>query len=254
VARRATLIKQVREQADHPVLLLDAGNTLFGQWVALQSEGEAIIDAMNVMGYDAMTVGMMDLTGGVDTLRQRVAEAAFPILSSNLLDADQNPILPPYAILERDGLRIGIIGVTEPEAAEELAVRNITVHLLDPVETVQRYLPEVQEQADIVILLSHLGLEEDQALAGAIDGIDVIVGGRSRRLMQGPEVIGRTFIIQVGHSGEWLGRLDIELASGEVSLNAFEILFMRPDVEDDLELAALAERYKQQYPVPTPSR
>jgi 5'-nucleotidase / UDP-sugar diphosphatase len=254
VARRATLIKQVREGADHPVLLLDAGNTLFGQWVALQSEGRAIAEAMNAMGYDAMTVGMVDLTGGVDTLRQRADEASFPILSSNLLGADQNPVLPPYVVLDRDGLRVGIIGVTEPEAGDELARRGIAVNMLDPVETVRRYLPEVREQADLVIVLSHLGLEEDKALAQAVSGIDIIVGGRSRTLMRQPEVVGETLIVQVGYDGEWLGKLDIEIASDAVSFAAYDILFMRPDVEDDPELAALVERYKQQYPVPTRSQ
>jgi 5'-nucleotidase / UDP-sugar diphosphatase len=254
VARRATLIKQVRGQADHPVLLLDAGNTLFGQWVALQSEGRAIVEAMNAMGYDAMTVGMVDVSQGVERLRQRASEATFPILSSNLLDADQNLVLPAYTVLERDGLRVGIIGVTEPEAADELARRGFTVNMLDPVETVRRYLPEVREQADMVIVLSHLGLEADNALAQAVSGIDIIVGGRSRTLMRQPEVVGQTLIVQVGYDGEWLGRLDVEITSGAVSFAAYEILFMRPDVEDDPELAALVERYKQQYPVPTRSQ
>ncbi len=253
MARRATLIKQVKGQTDHPVLVLDAGNTLFGQWVALQSEGRAIIDAMNAMGYDAMTVGMVDASQGVERLRQRAEEATFPILSSNLLDADKNPILPPYTILERDGLRVGVIGVTEPSAADELARRNIKVNALDPVQSVRRHLAEIRDQVDLVIVLSHLGIEDDQVLAQAVSGIDVIVGGRSRTLMRQPEVVGQTLIVQVGYDGEWLGKLDLEIVSGKTSFGAYEILFMRPDVEDDPELAALVERYKQQYPVPTRS-
>ncbi|MBC7235184.1 MAG: metallophosphatase [Chloroflexi bacterium] len=251
MARRATLIKQVRQASENPVLVLDAGNTLFGQWIALQSQGKA----MNAMGYDAMTVGYLDLTGGIDTLKQRAEEADFPILSCNLADADERSILPPYTILERDGLRFGIIGVTEPDAARELAKRNIAIQVLEPLETVRRYLAEVKGRVDLVIVLSHLGLDQDKALAQAVPGIDVIVGGRSRTLMRQPERVGQTVIVQMGYDGEWLGRLDLtfrKAAEPVVKSAQLEILFMRPEVPDAPDLAELVADYKQRFPEPTP--
>jgi len=102
VARRATLINQVRDNAQSPVLLLDAGNTLSGQRVANASQGRAIIEAMNLLQYDAMVVGQLDFVWGSDAVLERAREAEFAVLSCNVVDATTGePILEPYVILER---------------------------------------------------------------------------------------------------------------------------------------------------------
>jgi len=252
VARRATKIKGIREQAEHPVLLVDAGSTLFGQMLALQSEGRVIIEAMNAMGYDAMAVGELDLAKGVDTLIARAGEARFPLLSCNLVSAqEQKPLLKPYALLERGGVRFGILGVTEPQALDAPGVREVA-QVLDPVTSIQKYLPEVKKQSDVLIVLSHLGVEEDRALAQAVPEIDLIVGGRSKRLMSVPDIVGSTVITQMGYDGEWLGRLDMTLDSqGQVRDPQSAVIELGPDVAEDAELKALVASYKERFPQPT---
>ena len=96
MARRATLINGVRAQAQQPVLLLDAGSTLIGQWLGLQSEGKVVVEAMNLMGYDAMNVGQTELSKGLEVLQTRAKEAAFPFVSSNLVWQESGePIFQP---------------------------------------------------------------------------------------------------------------------------------------------------------------
>lgn len=236
----------------NPVLVLDAGDTLFGQMLALQSEGQVIVEAMNAMGYDAMAVGQMDLAKGVDTLLARAKEARFAILSCNLVGAqDQKPIFQPYAILERGGVRFGLIGVTEPEALQSPGVREVA-QVLDPVASVKKYLAELEGQSDVLIVLSHLGLERDRALAQAVPEIDLIVGGKSRRLMSAPDIVGNTIITQMGYDGEWLGRLDVTLdAQRQLRDPQTTVIELGPDVADDAELKALVEAYKERFPQPT---
>ena len=254
MARRATVIQRVRSEAQHPVLVLDAGGTLLGEQLALDSEGRVVVEAMNAMGYDAMTIGQIDMAKGLAALQQRASEAQFPFLSANLVSKESGqPIFEPYVVLEREGLHIGVIGVTEPWALEGLESRAPTAQLGDPAAAVRRYLPEVRAQAEIVVVLSHLGLEDDKSLALAVPGIDVIVGGRSRNLMRAPEQVGQTAIIQIGYDGEWLGRLDLAVdGAGAVASTGFEVLYMRQDVPDDPALAALVDSYRQRYPTPTP--
>jgi 2',3'-cyclic-nucleotide 2'-phosphodiesterase (5'-nucleotidase family) len=85
-------------------------------------------------------------------------------------------------------------------------------------ETVGQYLPELEEQADLIVVLSHAGYDYDQALARSVDGIDVIVGGHSHMFIEPPRKIGNTLVVQAGAKGDVLGRLEltVDLASGEV--------------------------------------
>lgn len=247
------MINEVRSAPDQAILVLDAGNTLFGQRLANETEGRIIVEAMNAMGYDAMAVGQLDLSRGIDVLLQRASEAQFAILSCNIVSTqDGEPVFAPYTVVEHDGTRFGIIGVSEKEVMSVLEGSE-AVEVIDPLISVQKYLPEVQAKSDHVILLSHLGLEADWELAQAIDGIDVIVGGRSRYLLTIPNVTGRTVVVQAGYDGEWLGRLDVSFdAQGHAVEPKVTIIGLTPQVADDPALAALVASYKQRFPAPMP--
>lgn len=253
VARRATAIESLREEAGNHMLVLDAGNTLFGERLAMESKGRIIIEAMNAMGYDALAVGTLELSQGIEVLQERAQEANFAILSCNILDIQsEKPLFTPYIIVQRDSLRYGIIGVSEPEVANLAGLAQVA-KVMDPVQSLQKYVPEVQEQSNVLIVLSHLGLEQDKALAQAIPDIDVIVGGRSRRLLRAPEIVGSTVIVQAGYDGEWLGKLSVTVTDdGQLVDPWVDIVPLGPDVADHPELAALVARYNQLYPPPTP--
>ncbi|MBC7260477.1 MAG: hypothetical protein H5T63_00575, partial [Chloroflexi bacterium] len=110
-----------------------------------------------------------------------------------------------------------------------------------------------QQQSDVIIMLSHVGLDADKAIAQAIPDIDVIVGGRSRRLLRAPEIVGSTIIVQAGYDGEWLGKLDVTItADGKASDPWVDIVPLGPDIADHPEMVALLARYNQLYPAPTP--
>jgi len=251
LARRATAIRQQREKGDGIVLVLDAGGSLFGTWVSLKSGGKVIVESMNLMGYDALTIGRMDLAMGLKTLQALEQIAKFPFLSANLVSLQsQEPIFEPYALLEREGVRIGIIGLSEPEVMQVGDVRD-QARLLDPIEVAKRYVQELRSKVDVLVVLSHLGLDEDKALASAVPGIDVIVGGRTRRLMRKPEIVGGTVIVQQGYRGEWLGLLKIVMEKGAVVQATEEILTLGPSYGDDRQVAELVAKYKKLYPTPT---
>ena len=251
MARRATVINGVRASASGPVLVLDAGGALFGQDLAALSKGEVIVAAMNAMGYDALTVGQSDLLQGLEVLQQRAQEAQFAILSCNLVGAqDGKPLFSPYTVVERDGVRIGILGVSEPELGSMYQLARVA-KVLDPLATVQQYLPEVQAQSDVVVVLSHLGLEMDTALAKLAQGIHVVVGGKSRQVLSSPQVVGDATIVQAGYDGEWLGRLTVTLdQQGRAVDPRVQVVTLGPDIADDAALAALVSAYKQRFPSP----
>lgn len=255
MARRATVIAQMRAEAQGPVLLLDSGGSLIGQHLSNQSDGKIIIEAMNAMAYDAMTVGYRDMQKGLDVLLARAEEARFPLLSCNVVErATGKSLFEPYTVIERGGLRIGILGVSEVDTVELADVRE-RLEALDPVETVKRYLPELREQADVVILLSHVGLVNERRIAGEAPGmIDLIVGGQSREVFETLEREGSTMVVHAGFNGEWLGIFQ-GTRDGQGQWIAAEATAreLGPDVADDPTLAALVQSYGQVYPTPTSS-
>lgn len=211
-----------------------------------------MVDAMNAMNYDAMVVGRMDLAIGLDALLARADEAQFAILSANIIrKSDQQLIFKPYTILDKDGVKVGIIGISEPDAIQAPGVPDVA-SVLDPQPQVRKYVEELRSQVDLLVVLSHLGIEADHALAQAVPGIDIIVGGNTRQLMREPDRIGNTLIVQQGYRGEWVGRLNATFVQGEPIDYTEELIVLNPDYADDADVKKLVDVYREKYPTPTP--
>lgn len=212
-----------------------------------------MVDAMNMMGYDALALGRMDFAIGTEALTERLQEAEFAMLSANVLDLETRELLvEPYTILNREGVSIGIIGLSDAEVIQAPGLRDRAIWL-DPLSTIGDLVAQVSEQVDVLIVLSHMGLERDQLLARTVPGINVIVGGYTRKLMQEPEREGNTLIVQQGYQGEWVGKLTVTIDEQGVPTDyTEEILTLDDSYTDDKEMTELVDRYKEMYPTPTP--
>lgn len=247
MARRATLVKQERAAAAH-VLLLDAGDSLnSNQWPAQQSQGKAVVEAMNLMGYDAMALGEGDLQLGPEVLRQRMADATFPFLSANV-EWEGELFAQPYVIKGMDGHRVAIIGLT---GMVSNAMYGFQVG--DPLAAAQKVVAELRPQADIIILLVHVGQAMEQRLLHEVAGIDVIVGGTQPRTASALwDESARVLILpsehpSPGHAGRLIGvaRLSFD-GAGRLTGHQSQMVSLTPDFADDLEQMMLLQRYKQQ--------
>jgi 5'-nucleotidase/UDP-sugar diphosphatase len=218
-----SLIDQVRAENPGHTLLLDAGDSFQGTYVSNSSQGQVVMAAMNVAGYDAWTLGNHEFDWGQEVLRARIAQAQFPVLAANVIDASSGQVwdaVQPYTIVQAGGARVAILGLCYPDTPAINKPENVTgLDFRGAVETVRRYLPEIEEKADLIVVLSHLGFDGDQALARAVDGIDVIAGGHSHIFLDRPSVINGTLIVQAGAKGQVLGRLDLtlDMATGKVT-------------------------------------
>ncbi|MGA9350471.1 MAG: hypothetical protein WBW48_16945 [Anaerolineae bacterium] len=244
MARRATLIKQERAQAEH-VLLLDAGDSLTGDMdPARRTQGQTSVEAMNLMGYDAMALGEEDLALGLEVLEQRMAEAKFPFLSANVVRADTGKLLAqPYVVREIGGHRVGIIGLTGPAQVPGIRV-------LDPLETARNAVAEVGKQTDVIILLSHAGVDTDLTIADMVSEIDLIVSGGSQALAhpsQGKagDLVVHAEVPSPGHAGRYIGvaRLQFD-GEGRLMDHQWETVLLTPDFADDPELVAWEEVHR----------
>jgi len=245
VARRATAIQGYRSKNEH-VLVLDAGDALFGQPASDKSEGKALVEAMGLMKYDAMAIGERDMAHFA-ALLDRSRETAFPFLSANLVYTSTNkPVFTPYVVRDVGGRKVAVIGLTpSDESFKALAPADVTAS--DPVETAREYVAKARgEKVDAIVILSHLGNVLDRKIASEVEGITAIIGGHSFDLLQETLQIGSTVIGQAGYGGEWLGEVTVALdAEGRVSSASARLIPLSEDYADDPELAALVARYPQ---------
>lgn len=211
-----SLIDQLRAEYPDRTLLLDAGDTFQGTYVSNSTEGKTVMAAMNIAGYDAWTLGNHEFDWGQESLQARIDQAEFPALAANILDAASGETwdaVQPYTIAQVGRIRVGILGLTYPDTPVINRPENVVgLDFRGAEETVRRYLPELQAQADLIVVVSHLGYDGDLALAKAVDGVDVIVGGHSHMFLERPRAIDGTLIVQAGAKGQVVGRLELTVS------------------------------------------
>lgn len=248
--RLAARVSDIRtEVGAERVLLLDAGDAIGDTLVAAATEGRAIIETLNTMRYDAMVVGNHEPDFTAETLRQRIAEALFPVLAANIVHSkDQQLFTVPYLIREVNGVRLGILGLAYPNTPLTSARKNVAeLQFRDAVETAREYVPQMRrEGADLIIALTHLGLGTDKILAEKVAGIDVIVGGHSHNRMKKALRVGDTLIVQAGAHGSDLGRLDLTVAQGRIVSHRRTLLPII-NTHHDSAVAEVIQRYTASY-------
>lgn len=252
VARRATLVEQIRKETKN-VLLLDAGDVHQGILMADTYKGEPDIKFMNLLGYDAMGLGNHDVDWGWDIFQQRKTAAKFPFLSANLVDsASKKPALTPYVIKEVGGLKIAITSIAGPDVKNLVKATNIPgLEFGDSIAAAKALIPEMRSKADVVIVLGHQLVNEDKNLASSVPGIDIIIGGHEHANISEPVQVGNTYLVEDWQFGAYLGRLDITLKGGklEVKNQLIPVLnSIQPNAEIDAEVKALVKKLTESNP------
>lgn len=220
-AKIATLIKEAKE-ANPNTLVLDAGDTLHGMPIVNISKGQNAIKVLEAAGYKYMTLGNHDFNYGKDRLFELAAMSQVGMLSANIVDENGEYIFTPYVIEEIGGVKVGIYGLTTPDAATLTNPKNVVgLTIKDPIEASKEIVAELKDKTDIIIALAHLGLDESstvtsKALALAVDGIDLIIDGHSHHKLEAGQLEGNTLIVQTENYGKNLGFVDIEVKNNEV--------------------------------------
>ena len=224
VARRATLIEQIRKENEN-TLLLDAGDIFQGTPYFNYFGGELEFKLMSILKYDVATIGNHDFDNSIEGLYKQLPNAKFDFVSANY--DFKNTVLDthvkPYKILHKDGLKIGVFGLgIELEGLVGKKMYKETGYL-NPIEITQDITRQLkqEEQCDLIICLSHLGYYyksnpdkvSDLTLAKATKDIDLIIGGHTHTFLPKPTIVKNadgknTLVNQVGAYGVNLGRID----------------------------------------------
>lgn len=253
LAKRVWLVDQLRAlQGATNVVVLDAGD-LF----PLEEDADrlpALLNACNGLALDAIAVGEQDLALWTNVppratwkpWSRHANEPRLPWLSSAtpLADADGLAV-PPWRIVQRAGLRIGIVGLLGTEAFRWHPERQVRLTLPDPLAVLRAFRTAHSNDVDLVIALSHLGLEADRELAAKAEGLDLIIGGHTQALLDPVEIVGGVIVAQPGKNGENLGLLSLAPAPGNATRWRIRqrIVPLDEAIDEDARAAEAVDRY-----------
>ena len=195
IIERAVLVDSVRAaRGGSNVLLLHAGDFSQGSSYFTILHGDLEIDAINAMRYDCVTLGNHEFDNGIEDLGRRLSSLQCPVVCANydFSPFEAGKYITPFAIVKKAGMKIGIIGLlcelgsmVNKETADRLP------RLGSDAEVADKWISYLKEVAgcDKVILLTHIGYEEDMQLAAQTHGADLVVGGHSHTLLDSLTVV-----------------------------------------------------------------
>jgi hypothetical protein len=191
----------------------------------MKLNADYVCQAFGVLDYDAIGLGEKDFAFGAAYLKQQASEHGLRFVSTNAKDRQSGELLfPPYLVKERAGTRVGFLSVVSPErhivAQVESDLLAHAVEFEDPTQAVLRYLPEVRKEADIVVLLSHAGIETSRYLAEDL-GVDVVIVGHYPAVQNNPEKVGNAIVAMAGSKSDRFGTLKLELSEDRSSIAGF---------------------------------
>lgn len=250
LARIATAIKQTREEVgSQRVLLFEAGDVFSDDFVLNKYEGKPMIQLMNSLGYDYMSLGNHDFDYGLERTRELQAMATFPMRGANVLEKGVPIFGQPWKVFDMlDGqIKVAVLAMGYHNTHQTGSRDNTEgLDFQSGIEIARHYIPMLRQKADVVILLSHQGTTVDRRFAAEVAGVDLIIGGHSHDMIAPSDGrVNDTWIVQALSDGAMMGRLRIQL-DGRKKLRAIngEVLKLYGDQwAPDPETAAAVSRW-----------
>lgn len=232
LGRRATYIEGVREKYPN-LILLDAGDAMSLELSYSQKEADLTWDALALMETDAFTPGEIDFIYGLPYLKKASEKTGLDMLAANIVDAETgNPVFgQPYKIIEVEGgIRIGITGVLDDTIRFPGYIDQTPFRIESVRETLDRILPELKQEADFLILLSHLGKDRSIELAEEIPDFDLVIVGHGKPLIKQLVQKGKTIVAATG-MGQYLGRIELTLdGSGNYLTGTYRLVTLEAEI------------------------
>lgn len=262
-ARIYTVVQQERAYNPDRTLLVDAGDAIGGgPPIGAFFYGKNVIEVYNAMGYNYATFGNHEFDWGKDILAQRVSEAKYTYISSNIIDTKTNSsfMSKPYDIKTFGFVKLGLFGLTTPQLPILVNPKGIEgLQVLDPVKTATNMVSTLKDKANFIVLLSHLGYSAtdyytgsigDMQLASAVPNINLIIGGHSHTVLDTPTVVNNTYIVQAGSYGNYVGRtkLYFETTANSARLVKldYKLIPINDQIPEDQTIASLIKPYNDE--------
>lgn len=250
LAKRAWVIDSLRRTIGDPILLVDAGDFTGGDNAYGAALGRVIVDAMELMEYDAFTLGEWDFNQGTEYLLEIVTASPMAWVHTNYEIAGLEGLGEKTLVIERAGRRIGLLGLYNPTILLNPTMRD-SVIVEDIVESSKRGVAALREEGvDAIVVLSHLSYKGDLALGEYVSGIDLIVSGHGGKVLtEAEKAVPGTWVVASGDLGRYIGRAEVAFGEGEtagVQDVTGDLIAMEPALPNDPRLDPLFARYEEE--------
>lgn len=245
LSRIATAMQRFENERPHGMLRIDGGDTFQGSGPGAWTGGEVMIRPMNALKLDVAIPGNWAVAYGSKQLRKLRDALNYPIIAANIFDEPTGErTFEPYQIREVGGVKVGLIGFTDPDVptrqpphlSEGLSFREADV--LQPLIDKMRN----EEGAEVVVLITHIGLHKAVPLAGKLKGVDISLSADTHERTYEPIVVGDTWVVEAGAFGALMGVLDIEVKAGKIVDRKWELVELRAeDFEEDEKVKAIID-------------
>lgn len=255
-AHLATLVKQVRASRPH-ALLLDGGDTWQGSATALWTKGQDMVDACKLLGVNLMTPHW-EFTLGAERVNEIIEKdfaGSIEFLAQNVHTSDfEDQVFKPYVMREMNGVSVAVIGQAfpyTPIANPRYMVPDWTFGIKD--EHMQMMVDKARgEGAQVVVVLSHNGMDVDIKMASRVTGIDAIMGGHTHDGVPAPVIVtnggGKTLVTNAGSNSKFLGVLDFDVQGGKVRDFRYKLMPIFANLlPADAEMAAYINKARAPY-------
>ena len=242
VEKRTVFISEFLNKHSN-VILLDAGDIFT---MTHQTFKDSLMaEAYRLLPYDAILPGDQELMMNPNEINRLFDKMGIHVVATNITVADIEGLLVSH-IVERDGLKIAILGIMDPYAVKYYSPELINhIQLEDPIVAVKKTMKKLTDQVDIFVLLTHQGADLDYEMAEKIDGLHLIVGAHSQSAIEKPEEVNGTLIVQAGKEGYYVGIAELIISGKEVVEKTGRIDTMRLDMPDNPSVMNMIHEYEK---------
>ncbi len=246
LARVAGAVEELRRQRPGEVVFIDGGDTIQGSGPAAWSEGKVVVEPMNALKLDLAVPGNWAVTYGAEVLKQRARELNYPLLAANVFgEGEEQTLFASTLVKNVDGVRVGFVGFTDPDVPKRQppfmsqGFRFRGAKVLQPTIDALR----TQDKVDVVVLVTHIGLNKAVRLAETLQSGDVVLSADTHERSYRPIRRGETWVVEAGAFASFLGVLEIEVEHGRVVGKNWELRELRPErFPEEPEMKAVVER------------
>ncbi len=204
-------------------LTFDSGDqhtgTAFSSYIYESVKGGAVVEVFNKLGYSAATFGNHEFDNSLSDAKGYMRLAKYPYINSNLMEDKEYFSQYTYKIFQFDSLNVGVIGLIMTELPEKVTLASIKgLSVLPYKQAIDKVIDEVDKQSDLVIILTHIGVDADSLLATQLDSrVDLILGGHTHAILEQPLMVNGILITQTGAQMVYLGELDIDVQNDRIN-------------------------------------
>ncbi|GIV37497.1 MAG: thiosulfohydrolase SoxB [Cyclobacteriaceae bacterium] len=253
-----SMIKSLRAQNPQHTMLIDGGDCFQGSGVAALSQGKAIVQLMNNMGYDLMLPGNWEVVYGKEMMMKDMFSYNCPKVCANMFHQTNDAfngdlIFPPYYIRRFGNVKVGFIGYNDPLTPKRQSpAYSEGISFTPPEKNVAKYIRLLREYegCHIIILLTHMGLAQQIGLANKalVKGVDYILGADTHERVREPVAGVYTKVTEPGAFGSFIAKLDLVVEDGEIKDQSYALLDVDPEqYPEDEEMKALVEKARAPY-------